>query len=125
MLAIVVALAATACGVGKSDFQRQAGDTGAELAAAAHTLRAVHDGQLDVRYARASFANYGEQLSDVEGSLPSPQTGPETANRARLIQLYRRAQPALQQPCLEGDCDWRAQLDALDAASAAFIEAGG
>jgi hypothetical protein len=124
-LAILVALAASGCGVGKSDFQRQSGDAGAELAAAAHTLRAVHEGQLDVRYARASFVNYRESLSGVEANLSSPQTGPETANRNNLIQLYRRAQPALQEPCLESDCNWRAQLDALDAASAALIEAGG
>jgi hypothetical protein len=125
LLAILVALAASGCGVGKSGFQRQAGDAGAELAAAARTLRAVHEGQLDVRFARASFVNYRESLSDVEANLSSPQNGPQTANRDHLIQLYRRAQPALQEPCLERDCDWRAQLDALDAASAALIEAGG
>jgi hypothetical protein len=125
VLAILFALSASGCGVGKSDFQRQAGDAGAELAAAGRTLRAVHEGQLDNRFAQASFVNYRDQLSDVEAGLSAPRTGPETANRDRLIQLYRRAQPALEDPCFESDCDWRAQLDALEAASAAFIEAGG
>jgi hypothetical protein len=125
VLVVLVLVGTAACGVGTSDFERQAGDTGAELAAAARTLEAVHDGRLDVRYARASFANYREQLSGVESDLSAAQPTTDTATRDRLLQLYRRAQPALDAPCLEGACDWRAQVRALDSAAKAFIASGG
>ena len=124
VLIVLVLVGTAACGVGTSDFERQAGDTGAELAAAARTLEAVHDGRLDARYARASFANYREQLSGVESDLSAAQAV-DTATRDRLLQLYRRAQPALDAPCLEGACDWRAQIRALDSAANAFIASGG
>jgi hypothetical protein len=123
---MILVLAGTmACGAGKSDFQRQAGDTGAELAAAARTLEAVHDGRLDVRYARASFANFREQLSDVESSLSAAAPATDTATRDRLLQLYSHAHPAIDSPCLEASCDWRRQVRALDSAAKAFIAVGG
>src|SRR2546429_4576488 len=93
VLIVLVLVGTSACGVGKSDFERQAGDTGAELAAAARTLEAVHNGRLDVRYARASFANYREQVSGVESSLASAQPASDSATRDRLLELYRGAQP--------------------------------
>lgn len=124
LLIVAALLAATACQATKSDFERQASDTGAELAAASRTLRAVHEGRLDVRYARASFANYEEQLSGVDSQVSSAE-GTSAETRQRLLELYRRARPAIEAPCLDGDCDWRSQLQALDAASAAFTAAGG
>jgi hypothetical protein len=122
---VLVLVGASGCGGGKSDFERKAGDTGAELAASARTLEAVHGGHLDVRYARASFVNYREQLSGVESDLSASQTAVDTATRDRLLKLYRRAQPALDAPCLESACDWRAQVRALDSAANAFIASGG
>lgn len=125
VLIALVLLGASACGVGKSDFERQAGDTGAEFAAAARTLEAMHNGRLDVRYARASFANYREQLSGVESDLSAAPAATDTSTRDHLLKLYRDAQPAIDAPCLETACEWRGQIRALDSAAQAFIAAGG
>jgi hypothetical protein len=125
VLIVLLLVGASACGVGKSDFQRNAGDAGAELAAAARTLEAVHDGRLDTRYARASFANYREQLSGVESDLSTAGTVPDPATRDSLLRLYRIAQQAIDAPCLEPSCDWQGQVRALDSAAEAFIAAGG
>ena len=121
MLAILTLTA----GCGKSEFQRNAGDAGAEMAAAARTLEALHEGRLTQQFARASFVNYREQLADVESQLASAEPHPDRAELNRLLALFRGARPAIEDPCLEDGCDWRGQVRALDDASKAFIEAGG
>jgi hypothetical protein len=55
----------------------------------------------------------------AEGAPSGPQL-------SRLVDLFRKAWPAVQSPCLEGGCDWRAQVTALRAAASALErEAGG
>ena len=125
MGAALAILALLACGPGKSEFQRNAGDAGAEMAAAARTLEALHQGRLTRQFARASFVNYREQLADIDSQLTSAEPHSDRAELQRLLALYRSAKPAIEDPCLEDDCDWRGQVKALDEASKAFVQAGG
>ena len=125
MGAALAILAVAACAAGKSEFQRNAEDAGAEMAAAARTLEALHQGRLTQRFARASFVNYREQLADVESQLTSAEPHPDRVELNRLLTLYRSARPAIEDPCLGDGCDWRGQVRALDDASKAFLEAGG
>jgi hypothetical protein len=124
-LAALALLLVSACGTGQSDYQRQAATAGAEMAAAARTLEAVHQGRLRPEYARASFVNYREQLEDVDTELSASGSSVDRAQLARLRELYRAARPAFEEPCLEAGCDWRGQVRALDEAAKAFLQAGG
>jgi hypothetical protein len=49
----------------------------------------------------------------------------ESAATPRLIDLYRKAYPAVAQPCLSSGCDWQQQVSRLDQASQALLKAGG
>jgi hypothetical protein len=112
------------CG-GGGRFQEVASSAGSELAAAATTVDYVHTGRLPVAFARASFVNYRSSLQDTEQQLRTAGGAPRGARLDRLLDLYRPAWQAVQQPCLEGGCDWRAQVRALrEAGDALDREAG-
>lgn len=120
---LVFCLVCAGCSATQSDFTRQTASAGAEFGAAALTLADAHRGRLTFAYARASFVNYQSQLDGVDAQLPGLQGAPDQATVHHLLDLYTPAMRAVAQPCLEGRCDWRAQVGALDRASAAFLQA--
>lgn len=107
----------------QSPFARTASDTGATFAAAATTLRYAHEGKLTRAYACASFVNYRSQIGGLDQQLPAQAGAPDAQTVRRLLDLAGPAQQALEQPCLADDCDWRAQVAALQRASEAFRRA--
>lgn len=113
----------TGCAWTESGFARTAGEAGSTLAAAATTLRDVREGRLSTAYARSSFAGYQQQLRGLEQQLPTQDGAPSQQAVQRLLALYRPAAQAIAHPCLEGECDWRGQVAALDRASQAFQQA--
>ena len=125
-MALLAAIAAipvlSGCEVTKTQFQNTAGGAG-ELAAAATTLEYVHEGRLNRAYASSAFASYRDALLVTEKQLPTVPGAPDTGPVAELLTLYRPAYRAVEQPCLDDSCDWRAQVDALKKASEALVKA--
>jgi hypothetical protein len=120
----VLSLAATGCAVGtETPFRRTAGDAASSLSAAATTLRFAHDGHLTFEYGRSTFQILGETLDGLEEDLPRLEGKPGTAELDQLLSLYRQAEPAISDPCLDVGCAWQSQVDALEAASEAFARA--
>ena len=114
-----------ACTFTRSAFQTKAGDAGSEFAAAAQTIRFVHQGKLTAAYARATFVNYQSALEGLDGELPQADGAPGKGTVDRLIDLYRNAYPAVEQPCLASGCEWQQQVSRIDQASRALLKAGG
>lgn len=125
LLLAACALFLTGCAAGQSGFQQAAASAGAELAAAATTVQYAHTGRLPVTFASASFVNYRSALQDTEQQLRTADGAPTGRRLDRLLGLYRPAWEAVQRPCLEGGCDWRAQVRALQQASDALVREGG
>ncbi|MDP9325993.1 MAG: hypothetical protein M3O87_05595 [Candidatus Dormibacteraeota bacterium] len=121
--AIAVLPLLSGCDVTKTQFQNTAGGAGGELAAAATTLQYVHEGRLNRAYASSAFASYRDALLVTEKQLPSVPGAPDAATIAELLKLYRPAYTAVEDPCLDDSCDWRAQVDALKKASEALVNA--
>jgi hypothetical protein len=113
----------TGCQLTQSAFAQSASKAGASFAAAEETLRYAHDGRITTAYAAASFVNYRSELEGLDTQLPSSQGAPNHAQITRLLSLYTRAMAVVEHPCLEGGCDWQGQVDALEAASRAFLKA--
>lgn len=109
----------------QSGFARTTNNAGSAFAAAATTLTYAHTGKLITAYAQASFENYQSELSGVDQQLPSLGGAPDKQTIQHLLTLYKPAMQAVNQPCLEVSCDWQAQVKALNAASDAFLKAGG
>jgi hypothetical protein len=125
LAALLTGLFCAGCSVTQSPFDRMAGNAGSAFAAASTTLRYAHTGKVPVAYARSAFVNYQSELDGLDQQLPTQQGAPDSATVQRLLDLYRPAWQAVQSPCLESGCDWRSQVAALDAASQAFVQAGG
>src|SRR5919108_312576 len=123
LLACIGGLAA--CSFTRSAFETKAGDAGAEFAAAARTIQFVHQGKLTAAYARASFVNYQSALEGLDSELPQSDGAPGKGKLDRLVDLYRKAYPAVEQPCLSAGCDWQQQVSRIDQASHALLKAGG
>lgn len=120
---LVMGLVLSGCSATQSDFTRQTASAAGEFGAAALTLSGAHGGRLTFAYARGSFVSYRTQLEGLDAQLPSLQGGPDRATTRQLLDLYEPAMRAVEQPCLENGCDWRAQVGALNRASAAFLRA--
>ena len=115
----------TGCQLTPSALSKTTGNAGSAFAAAATTLAYAHEGNITYAYARSSFENYQSELSGLDQQL-SAQSSPDTKNTIQhLLALYRPAMQAVNQPCLEASCNWRAQVNALNAASQAFLKASG
>lgn len=110
-------------GITESQFARTASDTASVFAAAARTIEEARTARLTTAYAKGSFVNYAESVEGVEDSLASDEGGPSPARRAILIEQVTAALEAVDEPCLEGDCDWAGQVEVLKAASEALVEA--
>ena len=127
IVASVLVLALSGCvpeSFSKTQFQREAGDATSLLSAAAMTIEFAHTGKLDDRYAQSSIAQYRDLLVKI----PDPATldgSPDTDIVGTLQEQLDASRELLADPCLDDDCDWQAQVDALRQASQAFEEAGG
>jgi hypothetical protein len=125
----VLGLALTAvlfsgCQLTQSAFARSAGNAGAAFAAAEQTLRDAH-GRITVAYATSSFVNFRSELQGLDTQLPSQSGAPGSGQIKHLLALYDTAMAAVAHPSLTASCDWKGQIAALDAASKAFLKAGG
>ena len=124
-LPLLLAFALSGCSMTQSAFDQTAGNGAAGLAAAATTLRYLHEGKLTTAYARASFVNFASNLSGLDSQLGALQGAPDRRTVRRLVALTRQAERAVMRPCIDGPCDWRGQVTALSRASAALLKASG
>ncbi len=120
---LMLSVALASCQFSQSEFASQAGKIGSEFAAAATTLRYVHEGRLLRGYADSSFQSYRSMLEGLGPQIPRMNGAPKGKRVERLVRLYRRAEKAVTHPCLDPGCDWRSQLRALNEASHAFQRA--
>lgn len=104
-------------------FAQTAGDAASSLSVAATTLALVHHDELTKEYAQGTFALLEEALGGVAARLPTLDGRPDQQEVERLTSLFEAAMPAVKDPCLEDDCPWQGQHDALKRASDAFDEA--
>jgi len=112
------------CQIAQSKFAQLANDAGGEFAAAATTLSYLHEGKLALPYARSSFEGFRATLDGLDQQLPSLAGRPNDKTISDLLTHYKRAIQAIDNPCLDTSCDWRAQRDVLNQASQAFLKAG-
>lgn len=110
------------CQITSSAFEQVASSAGSTFAAAATTLRYVHEGKLTSAYAQSSFVNFAAELGGLDHQLPTKQGAPGSATIRHLLALFQPALQVVRHPCLDSSCNWRAQLSALDAASSAFLK---
>jgi hypothetical protein len=113
-----------ACQVTQSAFTRTASNAGSAFAAASATLTYAHEGKITATYAWSSFMNYQSELSGLDQQLSSQQGVPDAHTLQHLLALYKSAMQAVDAPCLDQSCNWRAQVAILDRASKAFQDAG-
>lgn len=113
-----------ACSIGtETPFQQAAGDAVSAYSAAATTLGYAHDDRLSREYGVGSLELYREAVSGVETELPSLAGAPSADDVDRLVQAAGAARSVLEDPCLEASCDWRTQLQTLEATVKAFEDA--
>ncbi len=124
-LLLVLLVMVTGCQATQSEFTRTAGDAGAAFAAASTTITYVHQGKITKAYASSAFVNYQSELDGLDQSLPSQQGAPDKPAIEHLLDLYKQAIKAVDNPCLDASCDWRRQVEALNRASETFVKAGG
>lgn len=124
MVALALSLALTGCQVAKSAFKDEASTVSANFAAAATTLQYLHEGKLTRQYARATFYSYATVMKGADGSLERASGAPDQPTLNHLLQLYEPAAQAVNDPCLDSQCDWRGQVAALQTAGNAFRQAG-
>lgn len=122
---LLVLLMTTGCQLTQSTFSRTVGNAGAAFSAASTTLAYAHEGKITSAYAQSSFVNYQSELNGLDQQLPSQQGAPDKRTIQHLLDLYRSAIQAINQPCLQASCHWQAQVAALNRASQAFLMAGG
>lgn len=115
----------TDCAYTQSAFMRTANNTGAAFSAASYTLAQLHHGRLTAAYAQSSFVNFRSELQGTDQQLPTLSGAPDRQTIQRLLELYQPAMAAVNAPCLDAACDWRSQINQLDRASSAFLEAAG
>lgn len=124
-LLLILLLIVTGCQFKQAAFPRMASNAGSAFAAAATTLAYAHEGKVTYAYAAASFVNYQSELDGLDQTLPSQNGVPDKRSIQHLLNLYKVAIKAVDSPCLSNSCDWRTQVNALNRASKAFLEAGG
>ena len=125
LILVLLLLGTTGCQFKQSAFALTASNAGSTFAAAALTLRYVHEGKITPAYANSSFQNYQSQLQNVDQQLPAQKGAPDTHTIQSLLQLYQPAMQTINNPCLDTSCNWHAQIAALNQASEAFLKAGG
>jgi hypothetical protein len=121
---MTLVLLLTGCQITRSSFNRTVANAGAAFSAASTTITYAHTGQITSSYARSSFINYQSELSGLDQQLPSQQGAPDTHTVQQLLDLYKPAMQAVNQPCITASCDWHAQVASLDRASKEFLKVG-
>jgi hypothetical protein len=121
--AALVMAGTTSCALAPSDFAKKTGDTASTFAAAETTIRLRHESRLTLAYARGSFVNYRDALEGVDEELAMLPGAPGPAEVQRLVALFRAAESALEDPCLENACDPEPQERVLREAAEAFAKA--
>lgn len=128
LLLIASALGAgctSATPITQTPFAREATDAASVFSAAAETISFVHADRLTVEYGKAAMVNFDEQVRGVASELPALQGAPGPASMSQLAQLVAAAAADLQAACLAEDCDWETQVQRLNGARAALLEAAG
>lgn len=122
-----LSMALVACGSSQSitqtAFERQASNGASVFSAAATTLHFVHEqpAKMTVEYGAGSMINYGDQVSSLADELPKAEGAPDQATADTLVGLVNPAVDAIENPCLLPDCDWQAQIAALETARDALL----
>ena len=113
----------TACTFTETAFTRTANNAGSAFAAAEVTLTYAHEGRITYSYAASSFVNFQSELSGTDQTLAA-QGAANTHTLQRLLALFSPAIQVIDAPCLSNRCNWRKQIEILNRASQAFLEAG-
>jgi hypothetical protein len=113
----------TACTFTQTTFARTANNVGSAFAAAEATLTYAHTGKITFSYAASSFVNFQSELSGIDQTLSAQGIG-NTQLLHQLLYLYAQAMRVVEAPCLSNVCDWRGQIEILNRASQAFLNAG-
>jgi hypothetical protein len=122
---LLAALLLVGCVPTQSQFQKEAGDAASTFLAAAETLRLRHEDKLIRTYVVGAFDNYRELVGGLPEDLPKADGIPAQATLERVLELHAEAMPALLAPCLDSLCEWRSQVEALEAAGKAYLAAAG
>ena len=122
VLLVIFSLSA-ACTFTQSAFTRTANNAGSAFAAAEVTLTYDHEGRITYSYAASSFVNFQSELSGTDQTLAA-QGAANTHTLQRLLALFSPAIQVIDAPCLSNMCNWRKQIEILNRASQAFLEAG-
>ncbi len=113
----------TACTFTETAFTRTANNAGSAFAAAEVTLTYAHEGKITYSYAASSFVNFQSELSGTDQTLAA-QGAANTHTLQRLLALFSPAIQVIDAPCLSNMCNWCKQIEILNRASQAFLEAG-
>ncbi len=113
----------TACTFTETAFTRTANNAGSAFAAAEVTLTYAHEGKITYSYAASSFVNFQSELSGTDQTLAA-QGAANTHTLQRLLALFSPAIQVIDAPCLSNMCNWRKQIEILNRARQAFLEAG-
>ena len=123
LVLLVFCFLLTACTFTQTAFSRTANNAGSAFAAAEATLTYAHEGKIAYSYAASSFVNFQSELSSTDQTLAAQGTA-DTHTLKRLLALYSPAMQVIDAPCLSDTCNWRTQIEILNRASQAFLEAG-
>jgi len=116
---VVVLVASAACSAVTTPFQKATSNAASTFAAAAQTLTLLHEQKLSEGYAQGSF----DATDGLAEQLPGLKGAPAAAESAHLAALTKRANDAVDEPCIGEGCDWEAQVKALKSASDALDKA--
>ena len=125
LLLILLLMMVTGCQFTQAAFPRMVSNAGSAFAAAATTLAYAHQGKVTYAYAAASFVNYQSELDGLDQALPSQNGAPDKRTVQHLLNVYKVAIKVVDSPCLNNSCNWQTQVNTLNRASKAFLEAGG
>ena len=112
-----------ACTFTQNAFTRSANNAGSAFAAAEETLTYAHEGKITYSYASSSFENYRSELQGTDQALTG-QGATDKQTLHKLLVLYSSAIKVVDAPCLNSACNWHKQVELLNQASQAFLEAG-
>lgn len=123
LMLLVLCFLITACTFTQSAFSRTANNTASAFAAAGATLTYAHKGNIAYSYAASSFTNYQSELNGTEQTLRAQGAG-DIRTLQHLLAVYAPAIQVVDHPCLSTTCNWRKQVEILNRATQAFLEAG-
>jgi hypothetical protein len=124
-LSIAVAAGCSTESITETPFVRTATEAASLLSAASYTLQYLHEepARLTVEYSSASLFNYAELVDPIPDELPTLEGAPDATSVQALVDLVSAALADLHAPCLVGECGWQAQVNRIEAAKSALLEA--